>query len=65
MMKEITVEHLQHLQDLCLEYDKKMGDYPESTYEGFSFLLFIHDKLSLPYPREKYGLWDNLRQKEE
>ena len=33
------------LKDICLEYDLKYHDYPESRYEGFSILCFFLEEI--------------------
>ena len=33
------------LKDICLEYDLKYRDYPESRYEGFSILCFFLEEI--------------------
>ena len=35
------------LKNLCLEYDKSYGHYPEHTYEGLSVLNYILNRLSI------------------
>ena len=46
------------LRGLCLEYDLNKGEYPKSTYEGYSLLAFFLEKIVKIKLPEDMILWD-------
>ena len=63
------------LRELCLEYDLKYGDYPESYYQGFDLLEFflktvvgiksVDDIAKHPQDRKDVIAWEKrLKEKE-
>lgn len=50
---------LDELRRLCMQYDKKYGTYPESTFEGMSVYSFIYEKVTGQKPTETVSKWGN------
>ena len=46
------------LRGLCLEYDLKYHDYPESRYEGLSLLTFFLETIVKIYPNWDEDAWN-------
>lgn len=42
MIIEYDKEFLDNLKKLCIEYDLKYGEYPESKYQGLSLYDFAN-----------------------
>lgn len=49
------------LRGLCLEYDLKRDEYPESKYEGLALLYFFLETINVPLNTGFYteGAWEN------
>ena len=54
-------EFLAKLKELALAFDREHGSYPESAYEGLSFLHFAYKRLTgHDLPQTDEGEWDTI-----
>lgn len=44
---------LTKLRELCLEYDRSYGSYPEHEYEGFTVLSFALEQAGTPTEQDE------------